>query len=92
MADYIQGLGVPDALAGSEPPRKDSQPWQEALSGGAERLHLNMAKSHQLDPEPITQFDVDAFISKATSLEALRGLRFSYYPRSNRNLNKPIHI
>ena len=92
VADHIRGLGVPDALAGSEPPTEDGRPWQEALSGGAERPHLNMAKSHRLDPEPAARFDVDAFIAEATSLEALRGLRFSYYPRPNRNLSKPIHV
>ncbi|RFU32481.1 hypothetical protein B7463_g3854, partial [Scytalidium lignicola] len=66
--------------AGSEPPTEDSRPWQEVLSGKAKRPHLNMVKSHQLDPEPVIQFDVNAFIAEATSLEALRELYFSYYP------------
>jgi hypothetical protein len=51
-----------------------------------------MAKSYRPDPDRITRFDIDAFIAEAILLEALRGLRFSYYPRSNRNLAKPIHI
>lgn len=71
MADHIRGLGIPDALAGSELPIEDSRPWQESLSGRAERPHLNMAKSHRLDLEPIIRFNVNAFIIEATLLEAL---------------------
>ena len=32
VADHIRGIGVPDALAGSEPLTEDGRPWQEALS------------------------------------------------------------
>lgn len=80
MATFIQDLGVPDALAGSVPVARDNQPWEEALTGGVDCPQLNMAKSHQPDPNLATRFDVDAFIAEATSFEALRGLRFSYHP------------
>jgi len=92
MAARIQDLGVPDTLAGSSPVTEGSQPWEEALSGGANPPRLNMSKSHQLDPKLAIRYDVDAVIAEASSLEALRGFRFSYYPRPNRNLGKPIHI
>ena len=92
MATHIQGLGVPDALAGCGPTTGGSQPWEEALSGGAAPPRLDISKSHQPDLELATRFDIDAVIAEASSLEALRGFRFSYYPRPNRNLQKPIHV
>ncbi|KAH8658902.1 hypothetical protein BGZ61DRAFT_540415 [Ilyonectria robusta] len=92
MATYIQDLGVPDALAGSKPTIEGNQPWEEALSGGAAPPVLNMAKSHQPDEEVAAQFDVDAVLAEVSSLRAFRGFRFSYYPRPQRNLQKPIHM
>jgi hypothetical protein len=92
MATFIQGSGIPNALAGPGSTARDSRPWEEALSGGAARPKLNVSKSHKPDPEVATRFDVDAVIAEVLSLEAFRGFRFSYYPRSNRNLNKLIHV
>ncbi|KAH7112065.1 hypothetical protein EDB81DRAFT_829100 [Dactylonectria macrodidyma] len=92
MATYIRDLGVPDALASSKPTTEGDQPWEEALSGGAAPPVLNMAKSHQPDGEVTAQYDVDAVLAEVSSLQAFRGFRFSYYPRSQRNLQKPIHV
>ena len=92
MADFIRELGVPDSLAGFSTLTGDSQPWEKALGGGSDRPRLSIAKSHQPDPNPTYLFDIDAFIAEATSLEALQGLRFTYYPQSHQNLAKPIHI
>lgn len=92
MTTFFQDLGVPNALVGSNPATTDYQPWEEALSGGVARPKLNLSKSHQPDVDRITRFDVDAVVVEVSSLEALRGFRFSYYPRSNRNLRKPIHM
>lgn len=92
MATYIRDLGVPDALASSKPTIEDNQPREEALSGGAAPPVLNMAKSHQPDEDVAAQFDVDAVLAEVSSLQAFRGFRFSYYPRPQRNLQKPIHV
>ncbi|KJZ69025.1 hypothetical protein HIM_11584 [Hirsutella minnesotensis 3608] len=92
MATHIRDLGVPDALASSKPAIEGNQPWEEALSGSAAPPRLNMAKSHQPDEEVAAQFDVDAVLAEVSSLQAFRGFRFSYYPRAQRNLQKPIHV
>ncbi|KAJ4130630.1 hypothetical protein NW754_009683 [Fusarium falciforme] len=92
MATYIRDLGVPDALANSKPTIEGNQLWEKALSGGAVPPVLSMAKSHQLDEEVTAQFDVDSVLAEVSSLQAFRGFRFSYYPRPQRNLQKPIHV
>ena len=56
------------------------------------RPKLNVPKSYKPDPEVVTWFDVNTVITEVLSLEAFRGFQFSYYPRSNRNLNKLIHM
>ncbi|KJZ68590.1 Trichodiene oxygenase [Hirsutella minnesotensis 3608] len=92
MAAHIRDVGVPDALASSKPIVEGDQPWEEALSGRASPPRLNMAKSHQPDQEVVARFDVDAVLAEVSSLQAFRGFRFSYYPRPQRNLQKPIHV
>ncbi|KJZ68270.1 hypothetical protein HIM_12341 [Hirsutella minnesotensis 3608] len=92
MAAHIRDVGVPDALASSKPIVEGDQPWEEALSGRASPPRLNMAKSHQPDQEVVARFDVDAVVAEVSSLQAFRGFRFSYYPRPQRNLQKPIHV
>lgn len=95
ITDFIRNFGIPDAISeGKADPvtLAELESWWNVLSGGSSPPRLNVSKSHKADAEVSRQFDIDAFIAEATSLEALRGFRFSYYPRSNRNLAKPIHI
>ncbi|KAL5351046.1 hypothetical protein ACLOAV_004620 [Pseudogymnoascus australis] len=92
MTTFIRRTGIPDALAGSGVVANDGKPWEEALSGGTARPRLNISRSHEQDVEVTMRFDIDAVIAEVSSLEAFRGLRFSYHPRPSRNLSKPIHV
>jgi hypothetical protein len=51
-----------------------------------------MPKSYKPDPEVAIRFDIDAIIIEVLLLKVFRGFWFLYYPRSNRNLNKLIHV
>ena len=93
MAHFIKDLGLPDALATIHPSEaRRNLPWEEILCGGQTPPLLDISKSHQPDTNLTPQFDIDAVIAEAKSLEALRGFRFYYYPRPRRNLDKPIHV
>ena len=92
MTTFIQSSSILNTLTGPSSTTRDNRPQEEALSSKAARPKLNIPKSYKPDPEVIIQFDINTIITEVLSLEVFQGFRFLYYPRSNRNLNKPIHI
>ena len=83
MTNFIRNFSIPDAISeGKANPATlaELESWKNVLSGGSSPPRLNIGKSHKVDAEVSRQFDIDAVIAKATSLKALRGFHFSYYP------------
>ncbi|RHZ43884.1 uncharacterized protein CDV56_102013 [Aspergillus thermomutatus] len=73
------------------PPPGDST-WMHVLAGSPDPPPLHPLKSHQPSAHRGQTYDIDAFMAEATSLQALRGLRFSYYTKAVHNFQKSIHI
>ena len=95
IVSFFRDTGLPDVLKQAiqiSVPPPNHPLWKTVLAGTPSRPSLEIHRSDQHDLSPVRRFDVDAFIAEATSLEALRGLRFSYYPRPMQNLHQPIHI
>lgn len=92
---FLQETGLPDVLhqpmEAPIPPPQDPL-WKKVLTGGPDRPTLNMNLSNRSPLPRIQRFDIDAFIAEARSFQALRGMRFSYYPRPMQNAHKPLHI
>ncbi|GLI81951.1 hypothetical protein PoHVEF18_010348 [Penicillium ochrochloron] len=95
MTTFIRTSTLPDVLSqgpGSALPPPSDPTWPHVLTGSSDPPPLKPAKSHQPSSGEARRYDIDAFIAEATSLQALRGLRFSYYPKAVNNLQKPIHV
>ncbi|KAJ9634939.1 hypothetical protein H2199_008803 [Coniosporium tulheliwenetii] len=96
MAEFFRSSGLPDSMRESKrtplPLTSKDLLWKKVLTGGDCPRRINIGKSHQVDPDLSVTFDIDAFVAEAASFEALRGFRFSYYPKAVQNLDKPIHI
>lgn len=96
IAEFFRSSGLPDSMTESKhaplPSAGEDLFWKKVLTGGDCPPKVNIAKSHRVDPDLSVIFDIDAFIAEAASFEAVRGFRFSYYPKAVQNLDKPIHI
>src|SRR5437016_11098412 len=98
MTRFFQDTGLPDSVAdirltpSLSPNESDTLLRKTVLTGGENRPYMNIRRSHRIDPDLTSAFDIDAFVGEAASFEAVRGFRFSFYPRPNQNLTKPIHI
>lgn len=92
---FLRDSGLPDILhqtvSTPVPPPADPL-WKNILTGSPNRPNLQLYQSNLHDERPLRRFDIDAFIAEARSFQALKGFRFSYYPRPMQNLHQPIHI
>jgi hypothetical protein len=88
LTTFIRTSTLPDVLSqglGSALPPPSDPTWPHVLAGSSDPPPLKPAKSHQPSSREARRYDIDAFIAEATSLQALRGLRF-YYPKAVNNL------
>ena len=98
MAEYWQGLGVPDAIGTKtvsattiqgEAPHPE---WLSVLSGGDQRPRLCFEKSRNSTPNFARTWDVDSMIIRASCLSINRGLYVSYSFPPMRNMRANVHV
>ncbi len=95
MTELFRTSGLRDSIRESKPispPVIGEDDWKRVLAGGDRPPSISIGNSHEVDPDLSVVFDVDAFIAEAASFEAIRGFRFSYYPKAVQNLDKPLHV
>jgi hypothetical protein len=108
MAEYWQGLGVPDSIGpvplalgvdgfenGNEDKNENANAeldWSAILSGGSNRPLLNIERSQNNILSIERTWDVDSIISWASCLSINRCLYVSYHPPTSRNFGSNIHI